>query len=272
VLKNFKKPVLRGEDVGDHPPITPSRIASQKDLSGDYWKLYELVCLNFFASLAEPAEYEEKVFQLEINGEIFEEESKVITKEGYLAFMEWKRKNYVRDFPILKLDSILIVQNISYESNWTDPPSHLSESDLLKLMEHNKIGTDASMPVHIENITQRGYVKVDANRRLTPTKLGKALIESISAVEPDLVQPTIRSQIETYVDQVAKGTKKSQDALSYAVELYKKKFLIVRQNYEKILSGFKKYFDIDLMEMNKVYQTIKSKNEALRIQNTVKKR
>jgi len=272
LLKNFKRPTLRGVDVGDHPPITPSRVASQKDLSADYWKLYELICMNFFASLAEAAEYEEKIFQLDINGEIFEADSSVITKDGFLVFMTWKRKNYVKDFPILKQDSIINVNNISYDSNWTEPPDHLSESDLIKMMEHNKIGTDASMPVHIENITQRGYVKVDSNRRLTPTKLGKALIESMSAVEQEICQPTIRSEIEKYVDQVAKGTKSYQETLSYTVELYKKKFLIVRQNYEKILNSFKKYFDIDLMEMNKVYQTIKSKNEALRIQNTVKKR
>ena len=35
-------------------------------------------------------------------------------------------------------------------------------------MEKNHIGTDASMSVHIENICQRGYVKVDEGRHLIP--------------------------------------------------------------------------------------------------------
>lgn len=151
---------MRGTDVGDHPPITPSRIAQPADLHGDYWRLYEFICTNFLASMSEAAEYEDKIMQLDVSGEKFEVDSISITKEGFLAFMPWKRKNYIRDFPVLKQDSTVNIINLTYESRWTDPPEHLTESDLIKMMEHNKIGTDASMPTHIENICERGYVKV----------------------------------------------------------------------------------------------------------------
>jgi DNA topoisomerase-3 len=271
LLKNYKKPALRGVDVGDHPPITPSRVANQSDLKGDQWRLYEFICANFFASVSDAAEYEEKVFQISINGEIFEADSMLITKEGFLTFMPWKKGNYMKDFPVLKKDATFLLIQIFTESDWTSPPDYLSESDLIKMMEENKIGTDASMPVHIQNICERGYVKVDANRRLIPTKLGKALIESLSAVDPEIVQPSVRAQIENYVDQVAKGNKGYEDVLSFAIELYKKKFLIVRQHYEKMLNSFKKYFQVDLAEMNKVYMNIRNKNEALKKQNRVRK-
>src|SRR3569623_235499 len=48
MLKNFKRPVLRGADVVDHPPITPSRVAAPSDLNGNQWRLYEFICTNFF--------------------------------------------------------------------------------------------------------------------------------------------------------------------------------------------------------------------------------
>jgi DNA topoisomerase-3 len=270
--KGFKKPALRGVDVGDHPPITPARVATQNELKGDHWSLYEYITTTFFASLSDAAEYETKIYQLDVNGHIFQCDSMAITKQGFLAFIPWKAHNYVKDFPILQKDANLDIVNITYESKWTEPPGHLSESDLIKMMEHNKIGTDASMPVHIENICTRNYVKVDAARRLIPTKLGKALIEALSNVDPEIAHPTIRSEIEGLVNQIAKGTKRYDEVMDYTINLYKKKFLVIRQSYDKLLNSFKKYFEIDCMAMNQVYKQIKNKNEALKIANQVKKR
>jgi hypothetical protein len=101
--------------------------------------------------------------------------------------------------------------------------------------------------------------------------LGKALIEALSGVDDDICKPSTRCEIEGLVGQVAKGTKRYDEVLDYAINLYKKKFLIIRQSYDKLLNSFKKYFEIDCMAMNQVYKQIKSKNEALKIANQVKK-
>lgn len=64
----------------------------------------------------------------------------------------------------------------------TSPPDFLSEAELITLMEKHGIGTDASIPVHINNICQRNYVQVTTGRRLQPTTLGIVLVHGYQKV------------------------------------------------------------------------------------------
>lgn len=42
----------KGTDVGDHPPITPMKAASNIELDGDNWKIYDYIVRHFLGTVS----------------------------------------------------------------------------------------------------------------------------------------------------------------------------------------------------------------------------
>lgn len=58
-------------------------------------------------------------------------------------------------------------------------------------------GTDASIPVHINNICQRNYVVVESGRRLKPTNLGIVLVHGYYKIGEPRPRPPLRARLAT---------------------------------------------------------------------------
>jgi DNA topoisomerase-3 len=225
----FKKP-HKGLDAGDHPPITPCRAAAQGTLRGDEWLLYDLVVRHFLATVSPDATYEKVKVTFQFAEEIFEAEGTRTIESGFSALTPWACGKS-SELPSFKVGETFPVIKIEILSRQTEPPGYITESELLEQMEHHGIGTDASMPMHISNICERNYVRVEnSSRRLIPTKLGLALVHGYYGIDKDLVLPSVRSDIEKNVNLIAKGRADFHTVVNNAIALYKEKFRYFRDH------------------------------------------
>lgn len=65
----------------------------------------------------------------------------------------------------------------------TIPPSYFTESELISIMEKQKIGNHLSIAYHINFIIQRNYITVSTRRQLVPTNFGIVLVHGYQKVE-----------------------------------------------------------------------------------------
>lgn len=95
--------------------------------------------------------------------------------------------------------------SLDVKEKMTTAPGYLTESELIGMMEKHGIGTDASIPTHIQNVQNRNYVRLESGRRLLPNKLGLVLVQGYHQIDSGLVLPKIRSDIEGQCNRIATG-------------------------------------------------------------------
>ena len=120
---------------------------------------------------------------MDINGEKFSYSGKKLTDLGFTKVMTWQAITDEETVPNVAKNDQLDLTEVKLQEKQTSPPDYLTEADLITLMEKHGIGTDASIPVHINNICQRNYCTVVAGRKLMPTTLGVVLVHGYLKVQ-----------------------------------------------------------------------------------------
>uniref|UniRef100_A0A7S1THE9 DNA topoisomerase n=1 Tax=Compsopogon caeruleus TaxID=31354 RepID=A0A7S1THE9_9RHOD len=219
-----------GVDVGDHPPITPVRCSDEREVgSSEHWRLYELIVRHFLATVSPDATYIQKraTVTTRAGDERFLVSGRVVVNPGWTSVTGTAGLSD-EPFPDLQKGDELDIAKVDIDESETSPPGYLTESELIGLMEKHGIGTDASIPTHINNIEARNYVKISSGsggaRRVVPTPLGIVLCHGYHRIDPDLVLPKIRAHIEKEIKRVAKGEAACADVIFNALSNFKAKF------------------------------------------------
>ncbi|OQV16355.1 DNA topoisomerase 3-beta-1 [Hypsibius exemplaris] len=220
--KGIQKP-KKGTDAGDHPPITPTKAATEAVL-GESWRLYDYVCRHFLATIMNDCKYMETTAAISLGKEEFKITATKVIDPGFTKVLEHQAVS-TSDMMEIKEKMILKVEEVRLIEKKTTPPDYLTESELIKLMEENSVGTDASIPVHINNICQRNYVTVSpTGRKLIPTTLGIMLVHGYEKIDPDLVLATMRGAVEKQLNLIAIGQADFGAVRDHTLKIFKAKF------------------------------------------------
>ncbi|KAH6923707.1 hypothetical protein HPB50_005177 [Hyalomma asiaticum] len=236
--KGINKP-KKGHDAGDHPPITPTRDASRSELDGDAWKLYDYIARHFVATVSEDMKYLQTTASFTVGEERFSLTGKSVINPGFTKFMSWQAVAPEEALPQLKAGTVVPIVQTKLAEQKTNPPDYLTESELISLMDKHGIGTDASIPVHINNICQRNYVTVGSGRRLIPTNLGIVLVHGYQKIDQDLILPTMRAAVEQQLNLIAVGKADYDAILSHTLTVFQLKFC---------------YFVTSIMQMDELFE------------------
>ncbi|MFH4984949.1 hypothetical protein AB6A40_011658, partial [Gnathostoma spinigerum] len=187
-----------------HPPIHPLKFATSGTLQGLDWSVYELIVRHFLACLSSDAKGHETKAQLKVGNETFTAVGLIIEDFGYLRvypYDKWSDKI----LPTYYEGEIIRDYVIGMDEGKTQPPSLLTEADLIALMEKHGIGTDATHAEHIEKIKTRQYTALNSENRFVPGYLGLALVDGYDRMGYAMSKPHMRADLESNLKLICEG-------------------------------------------------------------------
>lgn len=242
----FSPPRKGNRNDEAHPPIHPLKWAPDlKELPEI--RVYEFVCRHFLACCSKDAVGSESILKVKLAAEVFSAKGLVIHERNYLdvyVYDKWGDKN----LPDLKEHDNFVPTALELVSGETTPPDLLSEADLIRLMDKNGIGTDATIQDHIKTVQERNYAQKipEKQNRFAPSNLGVALIRAYNSMGHDKAfsKPELRSEMERDLIKICRGEKRKEEVISDVISKYKQIYLdilakkqILIQHVESVFMG-----------------------------------
>ena len=216
--------------AGDHFR-TPAQVA--RELSGDQFKLYELIWKRTVASQMADARGQTASVRLgalasDGRDAVFSASGTVITFRGFLAAYEEGRdvSRYDDDaapadekdarLPKMAEGDPLTGRDLSADGHRTSPPPRYTEASLVKALEERGIGRPSTYAATISVIQDRGYVS-NRGQALVPSWLAFAVTRLLEENFDWLVDYDFTAEMEQDLDAIASGDK---DRVAWLTRFY----------------------------------------------------
>jgi DNA topoisomerase-1 len=244
------EPTAGDEETTDHPPIHPTgELPSRSELSDDEWDVYELVVRRFFATVAEPAEWEHLRVVAEVapdggvdDGPIrLKANGKRLLEPGYHAVYPYSNasENVVPD---VESGEELAITDTEFAAKQTQPPRRYGQSRLIETMESMGVGTKATRHDVIQKLYDRGYIESDPPR---PTRLARSVVEAGEEFADLIVSEEMTAQLEADMQAIARGEKSLEDVTAESRDLLEQVFEGLTESREELGTHLKESLKAD---------------------------
>jgi DNA topoisomerase I len=200
--------------------------AMRSHLSADQAKLYELIWRRFIASQMAPTVFNDTTVDIvcEKDGRRlpyrFRASGRELLFEGFLKVYEvrWSQRSSSKlgaanqTLPRLDVDEVLRLHGVFPEQHFTEPPSHFTESSLIKELEERGIGRPSTYAGIVRTLFSRKYVTREG-RSLLATPLGFVVCDFLIDQFPDLFAVPFTAEMEEDLDRIARSERRWVEVL-----------------------------------------------------------
>lgn len=208
-----------------HEAIRPTSMqrdpkSLKKLLSGEQYKLYELIWNRFVACQMKPAKLKQTTIDIaagdsaDRNKYLFRTTGSVVIFRGFLQvyddYLEANGDDDDESGKDMNLPENLVVGqpldllDLISDQHFTKPPARYTESSLVKELDNLGIGRPSTYALIISTLMLRKYVDRN-NRQLIPTELGRAVTKILVSNFPDLFNVKFTAQMEGELDKIESG-------------------------------------------------------------------
>jgi len=208
-------------DDGAHTPIYPVQPYLGEDVRRTVW---EYVARRFLAN----GFYQDAVrclrrADIKVGPALLKASGSYTVDPGfYMVYPYFKPEE--DPIPSLEKNEKLRIASLKLHEGSTKPPERLTEPELLKILEENGIGTDATRASYPKLILDRGYA-VKEGKTFKPTELGMKLIDLLESVDEKLITPDTRRMVEELMAMIDSGGISYDEALDKALREYEELFI-----------------------------------------------
>ena len=194
--------------------LTPELV--RKDLTQEQYRLYRLIWGRFTACQMANAVYDNVSVDIGSAGYTFRANYSELKFKGYTAVYEESRdeesNELANPLPSLSEGQELVLEKLTSEQQFTQPPARYTEATLIRAMEEKGIGRPSTYAPTISSITARDYV-IKEGKYLKPTPLGRVVTGLMKERFADIVDLKFTNQMESELDEIESGKAKWRDVL-----------------------------------------------------------